>query len=82
MSYGCLPVLTRVGALPEVGGEVAFYIEERTPEAVAKSILEAQEALRINPELGRIARQHILQNFTLKRRTFELYKLLDGLLPK
>jgi glycosyltransferase involved in cell wall biosynthesis len=80
MSYGCIPVLSNAGALPEVGGEVAFYIEERTPEAVAKSILEAQEALRINPGLGQIARQHIQQNFTIERRACELYKLLDGLL--
>lgn len=82
MLHGCIPVLSRAGALPEIGGDCAFYIEERTPEAVVKSILEAQKAVMVNPQLRQLTYQHILGNFSIERRSFELYKLLDNLLLK
>jgi glycosyltransferase involved in cell wall biosynthesis len=82
MLHGCIPVLTRAGALPEVGGECAFYVGERTPEAVMRSILQAQDAARANPHLPQAARQRIIRNFSLERRSLELYKLLEGLLLK
>lgn len=82
MLHGCIPVLARSGALPEVGGEVATYIDELTPEAVAKAIRLAEENVRTNPGLREEARRRIITNFSIEKRASELHNLLDGLLTK
>jgi glycosyltransferase involved in cell wall biosynthesis len=82
MLHGCIPVLARSGALPEVGGEVAVYIEELTPEAVAKAISQAAQKVKTDPGLREAARQRVVANFSLEKRAAELHKLLDELLAK
>lgn len=78
MLHGCIPVLSRAGALPEVGGDCAFYIKERTPQAVVQSILEAQAAVDTNPQLRQAAYRQISENFSLERRSIELENLLHA----
>jgi glycosyltransferase involved in cell wall biosynthesis len=68
--------------LPEVGGEVAVYIEELTPEAVAKAISQAEQKVTTNPGLREAARQRVVANFSLEKRAAELHKLLDDLFSK
>ncbi|MBN9386606.1 MAG: glycosyltransferase [Chloroflexi bacterium] len=82
MLHGCIPVLARSGALPEVGGNVAVYIEELTPEAVAQAISQATKKVKTEPGLREVARQRVVANFSLEKRAAELYKLLDELLLK
>jgi glycosyltransferase involved in cell wall biosynthesis len=65
MSAGCIPVVTRVGALPEVVGEVGVYVDTATRESLAHGIREALSA----PQSRRDgARLRVLNYFSADRR--------------
>jgi glycosyltransferase involved in cell wall biosynthesis len=65
MACGCIPVVTRVGALPEVAGDIGFYLADRTvPSAVAA----IRAALAAPPEHRVRARERIDSNFSAERR--------------
>jgi glycosyltransferase involved in cell wall biosynthesis len=72
----CIPVVTRRAALPEVVGDCGFYVDRLEPEALAEKI---EEALQAPGELGKRARQRILENFPLEKRRRELLGALDSL---
>jgi len=71
----CVPVITERGALPEVVGRTGFFIPFDDPEATAKTI---KKAMKINT--GVVCRDHILKNFSMKRREIALKKIIDGVL--
>jgi glycosyltransferase involved in cell wall biosynthesis len=65
MLAGCIPVSSRMGALPEVIGDVGVYIAANEPAAVADGI---RQALRIG-DAGRAAvRERALRHFSLDMR--------------
>jgi len=74
MLGGCIPVVARRAALPEVVGDTGFYIEGQTPEAVAEAI---KKALAMPDDYGLKARQRIIENFPLKKRKEALLKAVD-----
>jgi glycosyltransferase involved in cell wall biosynthesis len=62
MLTGCIPVLTRAGALPEVAGDAAIYAEAFTPAALSRAL----EAAWAAPETARTAaRRRIETEFPL-----------------
>lgn len=77
MLAGCVPVLNRVGSLPEVAGDAAIFIEGSAPEAIASAIRGALAY----PESGRAGiRQRILDEFPLEKRGRLIAQLLQPLL--
>ncbi len=65
MLAGCIPVVTRAGALPEVVGDAGVFIDSDTPAAVAAGVrlgLDASDADRAR------ARAQVLENFPMERR--------------
>ena len=70
----CVPVLSRKGALPEVGGDTALYIDKFEPEHLASKISEA-----LNSDLGKQTRNRIINEFPLLRRQQSLLKAIDQL---
>ena len=72
----CVPVLARKGALPEVGGNAALYIDSLDPTEVAARIKEAMS----HPEMGARARERIAALFPVERRRQELLHCIEGLL--
>ncbi|MBI3872252.1 MAG: glycosyltransferase family 4 protein [candidate division Zixibacteria bacterium] len=77
MACGCIPVVSRRGALPEVAGEAAFYIDALTAESAQAAVREALLA----PESRRLAaRQRIVENFDIGRRRTELTDALHEML--
>jgi glycosyltransferase involved in cell wall biosynthesis len=77
MLAGCVPVITRAGALPEVVGPAGVSVDSADPAALAAGIcagLAAEAAAR------RQARAHILESFPLERRSAELGRLIDHLI--
>ncbi len=69
----CIPVVSRVGALPEVVGDCGFYVDKLEPKELAEKI---QLALQ-NPQIGKMARERIIKNFPLERRKEELLKAVS-----
>ncbi|MBC8509828.1 MAG: glycosyltransferase family 4 protein [Chloroflexi bacterium] len=71
MLAGCIPAVTRVGALPEVVGDAGVYLADNTPDGVAKGI---NKALLMGQEKQIYARERILQLFHLEKRKEAFYQ--------
>jgi glycosyltransferase involved in cell wall biosynthesis len=74
MLYECVPVVTRVGALPEVVGDAGIYIDEPEPRALADGI---RQALQTGDELRCRARERIQHEFPMERRRAALFAWID-----
>jgi glycosyltransferase involved in cell wall biosynthesis len=77
MLAGCIPVVTRAGALPEVAGDTGVYLPSSAPEAIAEGV---QTALTMNDDHRRQARERIIHRFPLQNRRQQLFDLIDSLL--
>lgn len=75
----CIPVVSQRAVLPEVVGDCCFYVDQLEPEAVAGKIKEALEA---PPEMGKRARQRIVECFPLEKRRRGLLKAVTELMEK
>jgi glycosyltransferase involved in cell wall biosynthesis len=78
MLAGCLPLVTRVGAMPEVVSDCGIYI---TPHesAIARAI---QESIGL-PDLHRArARMRVLDQFPLEKRQRAFEQLIDRMLNR
>ena len=74
----CVPVVSRERALPEVGGNFAFYANHfLDPEEVARQIEKA-----LHSELGNKAKEWIEQTFPLEKRRMQLLEAVGKLDPK
>ena len=82
MARGCAPVLSPRGALPEVGGPDAVYVEELTPEALAAAIGEATLRAGAQPSLRERWRQRVVDTFPVERRRRCLHALVDALIER
>jgi glycosyltransferase involved in cell wall biosynthesis len=82
MLAGCLPVVTRIGALPEVAGETGVYIDSPTPESAMVVTPQSvaggiRQALSLPPDARALARQKILDDFPLEKRRQALIHLVE-----
>ena len=75
MASGCVPVVTREGALPEVVGDAGVYVETPTPEGLAEAIRRG-----LASDLGKRARQRIIDHFSLERREAALVLAMEDAL--
>jgi glycosyltransferase involved in cell wall biosynthesis len=71
----CVPVITRVGALPEVVGDTGVVLDDARPATVA---LGVREALHLGT--GEAARQRVLERFPVEGRRAGIFALLDELI--
>ncbi|MBI4307951.1 MAG: glycosyltransferase [Chloroflexi bacterium] len=69
----CVPVVTRVTALPEVVGDCGVYVDRREPQGLAAAIAESLQW----PELGLRARQRIVECFPLEKRRQALLQIVE-----
>ncbi|MEW6685266.1 MAG: glycosyltransferase family 4 protein [Candidatus Edwardsbacteria bacterium] len=77
MLYECIPVVTKIGALPEIVGDVGLYTSSADPKVVAEKI---GTALTLENDLGKKARERIVQRFPLKRREEEIFRFINNLM--
>lgn len=76
MACECVPVVSRIPALKEVVGDCGIYLDNPvTPQEIADKV---KVALR-HPELGKQARQRVIENFSLERRRKKLLKAVASL---
>lgn len=79
MLCGCVPVVTRSAALPEVVGSSGFYADATSPENLANII---REALWADDSWNAKARERIEGEFPLTKRRRELISLVNSLIKK
>jgi glycosyltransferase involved in cell wall biosynthesis len=77
MLAGCIPVVTRVGSLPEVVGDCGFFTASSEPTEVARAIQAAFYSDRL---IGQKARKRILGQFPMQKRGLLLKQIVDTLL--
>jgi len=77
MLAGCVPVVSRVGSLPEVTGNSGIFVDTPAPAAIAKAIAEA---LTYPEEARAPIRQRILDEFPLEKRGLLLEQLIRPLM--
>lgn len=73
----CVPVVSKIGALPEVVGEAGVYVDSQEPQALAGAV---QYALSQDRGLGQQSRERIIREFPLERRRRALYGLVERVL--
>ncbi|MFN4294658.1 MAG: glycosyltransferase [Thermoflexales bacterium] len=74
MACGCVPVVADRYAMPEVIGDTGFVVPFNDPKALAEGICAALN----HPEKGALARQRVLDNFTLEHRRALLREELEA----
>ncbi len=77
MLCGCVPVVTKIGSLPEVVGNVGFYVAHINPKETAETL---KKALKSNK--GKKARNRIKKLFRLDERKKELVSIIEKLNEK
>jgi len=77
MSCGCVPVVSNMGALPEVVGDSGYVLESLEIEHVTMVLRAALDA---PPEAHNRARAHVVEHFDIGLRGERLSKLIDDLL--
>jgi len=77
MLAGCIPVVTKAGALPEVAGDFGVSIAEPEPAIIAKAI---EQALAHCDESRILIRQSVLDRFPMKKRGQALDQLITPLI--
>jgi glycosyltransferase involved in cell wall biosynthesis len=73
MLAGCVPVVTRAGALPEVTGDSGIFVDAAEPAMIKQGI---EKALDYSDEARASIRQRILDRFPIEKRG----RLLDQLI--
>jgi len=77
MLGGCIPVINRVGSLPEVTGDVGMFIESPEPAVIAQAV---ERALSYPDEARATIRQRILDEFPMAKRGELLERLIRPLM--
>ncbi len=77
MLAGCVPVVTTVGALPEVVGDAGVLLADAAPTSVAEGV---RAALALGPDAGARARDRVLREFSVDARRRALHELVRAAL--
>lgn len=75
MLFECVPVVTNLGAIPEVVGDCGIYVPYDDPQKTAEGI---QEAYARSEELGPKARERVLTLFPIENRKKQILRALDS----
>jgi len=74
MLWGCIPVVTNRGSLPEVTGGIGVTVPFDDVPALAQGI---EHALGLDTDISQKARQHVITNFSLEERRNKLLKVVQ-----
>jgi len=77
MTAGCIPVVSGAGALPEVVGQDAFFVDSCQPQVVSVTIAKALSA---DGSQRQAHRMQIIDRFPLQSRQEALEKLMEAVL--
>jgi glycosyltransferase involved in cell wall biosynthesis len=76
MLHQCIPIVTKRAALPEVVGNIGFYVKYGDYKGIAKII---KKALNLPGNFGEKARKGVVKKFDIKKRGEELVSIIKNL---
>jgi glycosyltransferase involved in cell wall biosynthesis len=74
MQYGCIPLVSKHGALPEVIGSFGLVLHDLDPETIACGIIEAE---RLFGNRREEIQNYINVNFNINRRSRQLLQIIE-----
>lgn len=78
MSCECIPIVTELGALPEVVNDTGYYVPYGDVDATVKAVKKALEDPN-RTDLGKKARERIVSKFSIIERERKLISMLNNL---
>ncbi len=78
MACGCVPIVSKVGILDFITGDSGFILEKHDPDLLRSLIDKAVESDVV--DLGKKARNRIVENFETQKRRIGLLKLIQELI--
>ena len=78
MLCGCVPVVSRVGSMPETAGPQGVVVDTPQAEVIAAAV---RKALALPSTARTAARRHIVEHFTLAQRQDRLVKAVARVMP-
>lgn len=81
MLCGCVPIVSDVFSMPEIIGDCGFVLKERNVNQL-KDLLKSITVFTDLKERSSAARNRVIDNYGIEKRTFELQKLIRKLLNK
>ena len=81
MSCGAPVVTSRSGAVPEVVGDTALFVDGTSPNAIADGLLQYLNSSPLRDEMSRKARARAAERFPYSVRRDKLIALLERLVP-
>ncbi len=72
MACECIPVVTSRGAMPEVAGDIGYYVPYGDEKATAEEIEKA-----LHSDKGRMARERVKSLFSIDKREKGLVKVIN-----
>ncbi len=73
----CVPIGSAVNIIPEIIGDTGFILEKREDELLEQLLTKAASTENLD-ELGKKARERIIEKFSLKKREVELLSLIEN----
>lgn len=80
MSCGIPVITSKVGAVPEVVKDCGIYTDPDDPRQLAENIIMLLRDKVLRSELGRKARQRIINNFSYERRKEKIKEIIEDLI--
>lgn len=75
MSSGCIPIVSSANILPYIIGKTGYVVNYREANLLEKKLIQIHK--EDNTTMGQEARNRIIENFSLQKRTEKLYEVLD-----
>lgn len=75
MLMECVPVGSNVNGIPDTIGDTGVIVYKRSVEELEKAILQA-----LQMDTGKKARNHILKNFSLKKREEKIIEIIEKII--
>ena len=75
MASGCIPIVSNVNMLPAIIGNSGYTLKHMEAESLVKLLNQAH--LENSSKKGKEARQHIIQNFSVKNRQEKFFMVLE-----
>jgi glycosyltransferase involved in cell wall biosynthesis len=77
MINGCIPIVSPVGAMPHIAGNLGFVVKKRDPESFCSAIRSALSLSKTEREQqSKLSAERISNNFPESKRAESLMKII------
>ena len=75
MSSGCIPIVSNANILPYIIGKTGYVVDQIDADILEKKLIQIHN--EYNVKMGQEARNRIIKNFSVDKRSQQLHEVLD-----